>query len=155
MFNSKPIRRFERAKFQNLIRFGLVMVGLVMLMACTGCMQRRITIRTNPPGALVYMDDVEIGHSPVSQYITHYGTRTIRVEKDRYQTVEIQQRIDAPWYQIPPLDFFSELFYPFEKRDEREVFIELQPLKPTNETEVMDRANQIRQNANRGVFVPR
>ena len=31
-----------------------------------GCVQRRMTVRSNPPGALVYVDDYQIGTTPVS-----------------------------------------------------------------------------------------
>ncbi|MDA7541321.1 PEGA domain-containing protein [bacterium] len=121
----------------------------------TGCLRRRLTVRSNPPGAMVYIDDVQVGNTPVSIPFTYYGTRTIRLEKDRFQTVEVQENINAPWYQIPPLDFVSELLIPMEIRDERAVNLDMQPLAPTNENEVMGRANQIRQNAHRGYTVPR
>ncbi|MEE2641955.1 MAG: PEGA domain-containing protein [Planctomycetota bacterium] len=127
----------------------------LLLVLQTGCMQRRMTIRSNPAGALVYVDDVEVGHTPVSLPFTYYGTRTIRLEKDRFQTVEVQQRINPPWYQIPPFDFVSDILVPFEIRDEREVKVDLQPLAPTNESEVLKRANQIRQNSLQGFAVPR
>ena len=132
----------------------LFLVAILGLML-TGCMQRRLTVRSNPPGALVYIDDVEVGLSPVSIPFTYYGTRTIRLEKDRFKTVEIQQKINPPWYQIPPLDFISEILVPVEIRDEREVKVDLQPLEPTNESEVLNRANQIRQNSLQGFSVPR
>ena len=132
----------------------LFLVAILGLML-TGFMQRRLTVRSNPPGALVYIDDVEVGLSPVSIPFTYYGTRTIRLEKDRFKTVEIQQKINPPWYQIPPLDFISEILVPVEIRDEREVKVDLQPLEPTNESDVLNRANQIRQNSLQGFSVPR
>ncbi|MDB4724527.1 MAG: PEGA domain-containing protein [Pirellulaceae bacterium] len=131
----------------------LLLCGLTII--STGCLRRRLTIRSNPPGALVYVDDVQIGHSPVSVPFTYYGTRTIRLEKDRFKTVEVQQNINSPWYQTPPLDFVSEVLLPFEIRDERAVNIDMLPLEPTNESEVLNRAKQIRQNSNQGFAVPR
>lgn len=134
----------------------LTLITLCVLFAAQlGCVQRRLTVRSNPPGALVYIDDVEVGTTPVSIPFTYYGTRTVRLEKDRFKTVEVQQKINAPWYQIPPLDLFAELMSPREIRDEREVKVDMQPLEPTNETEVLERANQIRQNARNGFAVPR
>lgn len=123
------------------------------MLTSAGCMQRRMTIRSNPLGALVYVDDVEVGYSPVSIPFTYYGTRTIRLEKDRFQTVEVQQNFQAPWYQIPPFDFVADILVPYEIRDEREVRVDLQPLQPTNETEVVNRANQIRQQTQSGFTV--
>lgn len=126
---------------------------ILLMLTSVGCMQRRMTIRSNPPGALVYVDDVEVGYSPVSIPFTYYGTRTIRLEKDRFQTVEVQQNFQAPWYQIPPFDFVADILVPYEIRDEREVRVDLQPLQPTNETEVVNRANQIRQQTQSGFTV--
>lgn len=141
--------RKKNVRLSILITLGLLMATQV------GCVQRRLTVRSNPPGAVVYIDDVEIGTTPTSIPFTYYGTRTIRLEKDRYQTVEVQQKISPPWYQIPPLDFVSEVLVPREIRDEREVKIDMQPLAPTNETEVLGRANQVRQNSANGFAVPR
>ena len=126
---------------------------ILLMLTSAGCMQRRMTIRSNPLGALVYVDDVEVGYSPVSIPFTYYGTRTIRLEKDRFQTVEVQQNFQAPWYQIPPFDFVADILVPYEIRDEREVRVDLQPLQPTNETEVVNRANQIRQQTQSGFTV--
>ncbi len=137
------------------MRLNFLFIVAILGLMLTGCMQRRLTVRSNPPGALVYIDDVEVGLSPVSIPFTYYGTRTIRLEKDRFKTVEIQQKINPPWYQIPPLDFISEILVPVEIRDEREVKVDLQPLEPTNESEVLNRANQIRQNSLQGFTVPR
>ncbi len=148
----------QSSVFRN-YRISMNRILLILLLVAssflTGCMQRRLTVRSNPAGALVYVDDVEIGHTPVSIPFTYYGTRTIRLEKDRFQTVEVQQKINAPWYQVPPLDFFTDVLWPYEIRDEREVKIDLQPLQPTNEAQVLERANQTRQNSQQGFAVPR
>lgn len=140
----------------SIMNFGFPKKSLILLAVCTtclfaGCMQRRLTIRSNPPGAQVYVDDVAIGSTPVSIPFTYYGTRTIRLEKDRYQTVEVQKKINAPWYQVPPLDLITDVLVPFEIRDEREVHVDLQVLQPTNETEVLQRANQMRGNVQSGI----
>src|SRR5262245_3745792 len=45
------------------------------MLAQTGCVQRRLTIRSNPPGALAYVDDYQIGTTPVSTDFVYYGTR--------------------------------------------------------------------------------
>ena len=51
-----------------------------------------MTIRTNPPGALVYVDDYEIGTTPVSTNFTYYGKRKIRIVKDGYETLTVCSR---------------------------------------------------------------
>ncbi len=78
-------------------------------------------------GAVVYVDDYEIGATPVSTNFVHYGTRRIRIAKDGYETLTVEQPIPAPWYQIPPLDFFAETVIPVEIRDHRTLNYQLVP----------------------------
>jgi PEGA domain len=109
-----------------------------------GCVQRRLTIRSNPPGARVYVGDEEIGTTPVSTDFVYYGTRKIRLVKDGYETMVVNQPIPAPWYQIPPLDFVSENIVPGEVRDERVVNYQLVPLQPVPMEQLLGRAEQLR-----------
>jgi hypothetical protein len=103
-----------------------------------------MTIRTNPPGAMVYIDDNPIGLTPISTNHVYYGTRRIRLVKDGYQTETIYQPVSPPWYEIPPLDFFAENFVPGEIRDHHVFDYQLTPqmLVPTDQ--VLDRAEQLR-----------
>ena len=70
-----------------------------------------------PPGALVYVDNYEIGTTPVSTDYIYYGTRRIRLVKDGYATLDIKQWIPPPWYEIIGIDFVSENLVPAEIRD--------------------------------------
>ena len=81
-----------------------------------------MTVRSNPPGALLYVDDYEIGVTPVSTNFTYYGTRKIRLVKDGYETLTVMQSIPPPWYEYVPLDFVSENFVPGQIRDQRTVW---------------------------------
>ena len=48
----------------RLHRSGLIwLLALAICALQTGCVQRRLTIRSNPPGALVYVDDEPLGTS--------------------------------------------------------------------------------------------
>ena len=78
-----------------------------------------MTIRSNPPGALVYVDDYQLGTTPVSHDFIYYGTRKIRLVKDGYETLTVRQPFPIPWYEIFPLDFVTENLIPWEVRDER------------------------------------
>jgi PEGA domain len=118
--------------------------ALCVLAAIGGCVQRRLTIRSNPPGARVYVGDEEIGTTPVSTDFVYYGTRKIRLVKDGYETMVVNQPIPAPWYQIPPLDFVSENLVPGEIRDERVVNFQLAPLQPVLTDQFLARAEQLR-----------
>ncbi|HZN34398.1 MAG TPA: PEGA domain-containing protein, partial [Pirellulaceae bacterium] len=67
------------------IRLALA-AGLLAVCATSGCVRRRLTVRTFPPGAQVYVDDQEIGTTPCSASFVYYGTRKITVMKDGYRT---------------------------------------------------------------------
>ncbi len=107
-------------------------------------MQRRLTIRTNPPGALVYVDDYQIGTTPVSTDFVYYGTRKIRLVKSGYETLTVMQPIPAPWYEYPGIDFVSENLVPGEIRDERVVEYQLQPQMIVPNTQLLDRGENLR-----------
>jgi len=118
---------------------------LVMLAMCAvGCMRRRLTIRSDPPGAQVFIDDQEIGLTPVSTSFTYYGVRKIQIIKSGYETLTVLKNIKPPWYEIPPLDFVSENLYPGELRDERELRFQLAPQRITPAGELIQRAEQLR-----------
>jgi hypothetical protein len=96
---------------------------LLALTCSTGCIRKRMTIRTSPPGAMVYIDKQPIGLTPVSTTFTYYGTRSFEIVRDGYRTEKFLRKINPPWYAIPPLDFASETLWPFEQRDERIIFV--------------------------------
>jgi hypothetical protein len=117
--------------------------GLGPLLAA-GCVQRRMTIRSDPPGALVYVDDYQLGTTPVSHDFVYYGTRKIRLVKDGYESLTVRQPFPVPWYQYFPLDFVTENLWPWEIRDERIVSLAMQPAATTPPESVVARAEQAR-----------
>lgn len=126
---------------------------LLLLLWQTGCVHRRLTIRSNPPGAVVYIDDYPVGTTPCSVSYTYYGTRKVRLVRDGYETLTVMQRIPAPWYEWFPLDFISENVVPIEIRDQRTLDYNLvqQRMVPTEET--LRNAEQLRSQVN-GARIP-
>lgn len=124
-----------------------------LLLPASGCVRRRLTVRTNPPGAAVYVDQHPIGNTPVSVPFTYYGTRSIEVIRDGYRTEKVLRTISPPWYEIPPLDFVTETLWPWEVRDERIIDIEMIPEPIVASQELMARADELRRQAAEGVAV--
>jgi len=120
---------------------------LLVVLATTGCVQRRMTVRSNPPGALVYVDDYQIGTTPVSTDFVYYGTRKIRLVKDGYETLTVRQPVPSPWYEVFPLDFVTENLWPWEIRDERVVDLAMTPADSQPAELVAARAQAARQAA--------
>ena len=123
---------------------------VLSLAATGGCVKRKLLIRSQPEGALVTIDKRPIGLTPVAVPYVYYGTREIQLEKDGFETLVIKQRIAPPWYEIPPLDFFVENFWPREVDDVRLLSFPLQPRASINEDSLLQRAGQLRGNVQRG-----
>ena len=129
----------------------LLLFALAAITA-SGCVRRRMSVRTNPPGATVSVDNQVIGTTPAASSFTYYGTREFRIEKDGYRTETIRRRLNPPWYQFPGLDFISETLWPGEIRDERIIDVALVPkvLEPTDQ--IMGRADALRNQSRAGVI---
>jgi hypothetical protein len=132
----------------------LLCILLLLLLASSGCVRRRLTIRSNPSQAMVTVDDQPIGMTPVSTSFTYYGTRKIKLVKDGYETATALETIRPPWYQIPPLDLISENFIGRELRDERVMDFQLQPQRIVPNQELLERAAALRDGAAQGVVTP-
>ncbi|TWU38763.1 PEGA domain protein [Novipirellula aureliae] len=124
---------------------------LVTMVTSSGCVRRRMTVRTSPSGATISVDNQVIGTSPAATSFVYYGTREIRVEKDGYRTETIRRRLNPPWYEYPGLDFISETLWPGELRDERIIDIQLIPKTLTPTPEVLDRADALRTQSQAGI----
>jgi hypothetical protein len=129
---------------------------LLLLVVATpsGCVRRRLTIRSNPPGAVVFVDERRVGVTPVSTSFQYYGTRNVQLVKDGYETVTEEHKVAAPWYQYPVIDFFAENLWPWEVRDERILDFNLPPQQAVPPTQVMQRGEQLRSEAQRGLVTP-
>lgn len=125
-----------------------------LLLMPTGCVRRRLTVRSNPPGALVYVDNQQIGTTPCSVDFTYYGTREIRLVKPGYETLTVNQPIPTPWYEVPGVDFFSENLTPMKIRDNRTVLYDMTPQIIVPTQHLLDRADELRQETTQGLVVP-
>lgn len=122
-------------------------MALMFLAVCllgSGCVRRRMTVRTNPPGATVSIDNQWIGNSPASTNFVYHGTREVRIERDGYRTETIRRNIKPPWYQWPVIEFFSETLWPGELRDEHIIDVTLVPDTVAPAPEVLRRADALR-----------
>jgi hypothetical protein len=109
-----------------------------------GCVNRRMTIHTDPPGAHVLLEGREIGFTPVSVDFTYDATREFTFEKDGFSTLTVLQSVQSPWYLRPPFDFFTENFLPFQMTARHEFMYKLQPQVVVPTQELINRANTLR-----------
>ena len=97
------------------------------LLVTPGCVYRSLTIRTEPPGAMVYVNDSLKGPSPVTYDFTWYGWHRVMVRKEDYERVEDRKLIRCPIYLWIPLDLAMELV-PLRIKDARTWSYTLKPV---------------------------
>lgn len=129
-------------------------VGLLAAAACAGllagCVERRYVITTDPPGAVVLRNGQPIGASPADNHFVYYGDYHFTLIKEGYETKQVTQRIPAPWYEWPVIDFFFENLLPWPIQDVRRFHYQLEPRQPVNPEQLLQDAQNLR---NRGQSV--
>ena len=128
----------------------LALVPLVL--STSGCVYRRLTIRSNPPGAIVEVNGKRIGTTPASMDFTYYGTYDIKLTKPGFQTLAVKQPVAPPWYQIPPLDAVSDNLLPVQVTNRHDFLWNLTPLpaEAFDEHHLRDRGQEYRTRARSG-----
>lgn len=108
--------RSNSARFTCLTASAILCVSTLL---ATGCVERKITISTAPAGALVYLNDVEIGRAPVTVPFLWYGEYDVRIRLERqegtpenpqtaYYYLRTSKRTDMPVHQWPGLDLLAD-----------------------------------------------
>ncbi len=121
----------------------------LFLLALGSCKaQRVITFTSNPPGAIIRLDDEVIGVTPLQREFLHYGTHLVTFYKPGFLTLDKLHKTVPPWYGRFPLDIVSEVLIPIGWRDDERVHAELvagsEPLKAPTFRSAMDRAEALR-----------
>ena len=119
----------------------------VLLVGAAGCVERKLTINTDPAGAQVFLNDEEIGVSPVTASFNWYGDYNITIRKQGCGTLQTHRKLQAPWYDLFPFDFLTQILYPGRIVDSREWSFELAPQKEISRQELIKSAEQIKNQA--------
>lgn len=103
-------------------------------------------ITSQPAGALVYLNDQEVGRTPLDVPFTWYGLYDVKLERDGYQTLHTQREAERPWWEAPGPDLFAEAIP--NKRVEIAWHLEMQEAQPAADVDpeqVLDFARQLRE----------
>ena len=103
----------------------LIALAIFSMLCLNGCVERLITVTTDPPGAIVWLNGEEVGATPVTTSFTWYGTYDVVIRKDGYETLKTAQDTPAPFYQWPGIDLVSECLLPFTITDHHQWEFEL------------------------------
>ena len=124
---------------------GLLVVILIFVIILSGCVERRLTIDTAPQGALVVLNDEEIGESPVSVSFNWYGDYNVRVSKEGFETLKTHRKLQGPWYDKFPFDFFAQILNPKKILDSYEWMFELAPKEQPTRDELIENAENLKE----------
>ena len=139
---------------QRTLRIAALCVLLLAAACSNGCMRRRMNIISDPPGAVVTIDGYPIGTTPCSTEFTYYGQRSIRLVKDGFETLEVLQPVNGPWYQAPPIDFVTDNVWPGQINDERTFKYVLTPRAVEDPQLLRARAEALRNRSHAAAGVP-
>jgi len=120
-----------------------VALGVAALLG-SGCVERELTINTEPEGAMVMLNDEQIGESPVTVAFNWYGDYWVRATKEGYETLETSRELKAPWHDWFPLDFFAQVLYPGRIVDRYEWTFDLSPRQDLTRKELIEKAEAFR-----------
>lgn len=123
--------------------FAVIVCCSVFGLLLGGCVERKLTINTEPQGALVVLNDEEIGESPVTVSFEWYGDYNVRISKQGYESLKTHRQLEAPWYDAFPWDFFA-LLNPKRTVDSYEWTFELRPKKHISREELIQNAEELR-----------
>ena len=92
-----------------------------------GCVEQVMTIKTEPPGALVYLNDQEVGRTPLTRDFTWYGNYEVAVRMEGYEALKTHKWVKAPWWNYVPFDLIAAIG-PWRVRDHQTLNFALKPV---------------------------
>lgn len=126
-------------------RLPLAICALAIPLTVPGCIDRRLTITSDPPGAIVTLNEVEVGRTPLQTRFLWYGTYDVRLNLDGFEPLSTSRAAAAPIYEIPPLDLpasalpiTTNIHWHFE-------LIPTPPDTPEMEADLIRRARELRE----------
>jgi len=121
---------------------------------CTGRVMRTISVESDPQGAIVWLNDNEVGRTPVTVPFTWYGVYRIRMEAEGYEALTVYERVAAPWYEWIGLDLAFETVVPGTRRDAHHLgpYV-LEKATPADPDRILERARAFSKEADEGLEI--
>ena len=107
-------------------------------------MERLIKVTSTPPGATVWLNDQEIGSTPITVPFTWYGNYSVILRKNGFESILTSKRTPTPFYQWPGLDFISECLLPVNLTDEHNWHYDLTASTEVDKNRLIIRAERMR-----------
>jgi hypothetical protein len=127
----------------------------LLTLGAGGCVERKLMVDSEPQGALVTLNGREVGRTPMTTDFTFYGKYDVVLRKEGYETLKTTGKVNAPIYQIPPIDLFAELI-PLNFKDRQKLTYTLTPAPegPVDSQAIIERAESMQGMLGSSKFVP-
>ncbi len=122
----------------------LIVISFVASVLLSGCVERQLTINTEPQGALVTLNDEEIGVSPVTVSFEWYGDYDVIIRKEGFEPLKTHRKLKGPWYDAFPFDFFAQILNPDRILDSYEWTFELEEKTEPTREELIRKAEELK-----------
>ena len=109
-----------------MLRVGGLLLILGIPLLTSGCIRRTLSVTSTPSGALVWVNDREVGRTPVVVDFTHYGTYDVRVERDGMEPMMTSRSAKPPVWDLPGPDLVVEVL-PLQAHSQIEWHFDLEP----------------------------
>jgi hypothetical protein len=140
---------------------------LIPALFAAGCMTRTGIITSEPSGARVVVNEVDIGITPCEFDFAYYGTYDALLTLPGHEPARVPLRFRQPWYEFPPLDLPASALPALRGADgtpgrpgvhtvrrEHIVLVPTPPATPASEAQLLDRARELRERAIRQPSTP-
>lgn len=121
----------------------VIVVIFIAALSLPGCVERQLTINTEPQEALVILNDEEIGTSPVTVSFEWYGDYNVRISKQGYETLNTHRKLKAPLHDKFPFDLLA-LLSTKRKVDSYEWTFELEEKKQVSREQLLQNAQELK-----------
>ncbi len=115
---------------------------VLILLLSTGCVKRTLSITTTPSNALVWLNDREVGRTPLEIEFLYYGEYDVRIQHVDSESLMTTRWVKSPWWDMPFVDLAAEAM-PFDLNANPVWHFDLQP-RNNNLDDLVQRANSFR-----------
>jgi len=115
---------------------------IIALCAAGGCVRRTMTVDSDPPGAIVWLNDREVGRTPLDVDFLFYGEYDVRLVREGHEPKLTSGMVRPPLWDNIPIDFFVELV-PFKLHSRTSLFYQLET-RDDDPDKLLGRARELR-----------
>ncbi len=117
-------------------------VALLLALLAGGCVERTVSITSEPPGAVVWLNDEEVGRTPVVVPFTFHGVYDVRLEREGHRPLWTKAKTNEHWWELPGPDLVAEAIP--DGKSETKWHFTLEPDTGVDPDALVDRAKQLR-----------